>query len=393
METVTRDTLLIISTSYPEADDGSEAAGSFVADVAEALARHLPVRVLAPGRVAGRVEESGGLTVRRFSSAGVPLSLLSIRRPDHWQAIARTLWSLRTQALAANRDGRVAHTLALWGLPSGWAAAALKRRDSVPYSVWVLGSDIWTLGRLPVVRSVLKRVIQGAQHRYADGLQLATDAMRLSGTAFTFLPSTRRLSSPGVRAPRTQPPYRLLFLGRWHPNKGIDLLLDALAGLGDEAWRNIAQLHIAGGGPLEGMVHEKVEALRAAGRPMRLDGFLDRRSAAAAIAEADWVLIPSRIESIPVVFSDALKLGRPVVATPVGDLEELVATPAGCGILATEASSAGIRAAIERAVSEGPGPYVEGVAKVGLGFDIDEVVARIARDTMAHDGSRMNSHD
>lgn len=390
---MTPDTLLIISTSYPETDDGSEAAGSFVADLAEELARHLPVRVVAPGRLDGSVETSGDLTVRRFASTGLPLSLLSIRRPRHWSDIARTLWSLRKNALASNDDGRVAHTLALWALPSGWAAAALQSRDSVPYSVWVLGSDIWTLGQVPVVRDVLKRVIQGARHRYADGLQLASDATRISSAPFHFLPSSRRLSCPGVRSPRTQPPYVLLFLGRWHPNKGIDLLLEALVELGDETWKNIGELHIAGGGPLTDLVHEKVEGLRAAGRPMRLDGFLDRGAAAAAIAKADWVLIPSRIESIPVIFSDAMKLGRPVVATPVGDLGELVAAAPGCGILAKEVSSAGIRAAIERAVSEGPTRYEQGVTRAGLGFELDGVAVRIARETMSHNCSRMTSDD
>lgn len=381
---MTRDTLLIISTSYPETGDGSEAAGSFVADVAEELARILPVRVLAPGRVAGSVAE-GALTVRRFGSTGLPLSLLSIRNPGHWPEIARTLFSMRTQALAANDDGRIAHTLALWTLPSGWAAAALHRRDSVPYSVWALGSDIWSLGRMPVARHVLRRVIRGAHRRYADGIQLAADAESLGGFPFTFLPSTRRLPHGPTRELPRHPPYRLLFLGRWHPNKGIDLLLDALSDIGDETWRHISELRIAGGGPLQDLVHAAVAVLKAQGRPVRLDGFLDRESAAAAISDADWVLIPSRIESVPVVFSDAMKLGRPVVTTPVGDLTSLVARGPACGILATEASAGGIRAAIERALLEGPIGYAQGVSRMALDFDLDAIAVRIARDTMGHE--------
>ena len=34
----------------------------------------------------------------------------------------------------------------------------------------------------------------------------------------------------------------------------------------------------------------------------------------------DYLLIPSRIESIPVILSDAIQLGTPVIATEVGDM-------------------------------------------------------------------------
>ncbi len=44
-------------------------------------------------------------------------------------------------------------------------------------------------------------------------------------------------------------PYRLAFLGRWHPNKGTDLLLDALHQLRDEDWHRIEAVRIAGGAP------------------------------------------------------------------------------------------------------------------------------------------------
>ncbi|MPT43185.1 MAG: glycosyltransferase [Klebsiella sp.] len=64
---------------------------------------------------------------------------------------------------------------------------------------------------------------------------------------------------------------------------------------------------------------------------------MSKPEAEAAIVHADCLLIPSRIESIPVVFSDAMKLGRPVVSMPVGDLPQLVGS--GVGILARQVSS------------------------------------------------------
>lgn len=358
---MTPDTLLIITSSFPEQADGSEAAGAFVADIARSLARSRPVRVVAPGRMPGEEPVREGVQVRRFASPGRPLSLLSPLSPGDWPAIARTLASLRAETLAAAADGRVAHSLALWALPSGWAARALERRMGVPYSVWVLGSDIWSLGRLPIVRSMLRDVMAGASCRFADGMVLGDDAARIAGKPFEFLPSTRQLDLPARTAFRAEPPYRLLYLGRWHPNKGVDLLLDALDQLADDDWRKVAEVHIAGGGPLADRVRIAIAALQARGRPVRLSGFLGREDATSALLEADYLMIPSRIESIPLVFSDALQAGCVVITTPVGDLPRFFADQPP-GILAGAADATAFAGAIRQALSAKPGAFAPAIA-------------------------------
>jgi len=145
-----------------------------------------------------------------------------------------------------------------------------------------------------------------------------------------------------------------LYLGRWHANKGIDLLFDALDALGEEDWTRIAEIHVAGGGPMKPIVESRVMRLLEAGRPIVLSGFLDRDGAQAALAAADRLLLPSRIESIPVVFSDALAYGVPVVSMPVGDIPDLLAD--GGGWLATEVSGFAFAQAIK--VSLEPSPDV-----------------------------------
>ncbi|PBS11722.1 hypothetical protein CMZ82_13115 [Lysobacteraceae bacterium NML93-0792] len=319
-----RRTVLLITTSYPGEQPGSEAAGAFVADLARALQPFIDVRVVAPGPSETRERTPDGLEVYRFSAGDRPLSLLSPLRPWHWPRILGALRSLRRQALAANGDRRLAHTLALWLLPSGWAARSLLRQHGVPYSTWALGSDIWSLGRLPGVRRMLAAVGKGASAAYADGHVLARDAQRVCGRPFEFLPSARALEVVRTDPVRAAPPYRYLFLGRWHPNKGVDLLLDALELLRDDDWRSIGEVHIAGGGPMEDRVRSHIMRLQLASRPVRLSGFLGTVEAANALADSDRLLLPSRIESIPVVFSDAMTAGVPVVSMPVGDLPALV---------------------------------------------------------------------
>ena len=374
---MSRDTLLLVTTSYPEVGDGSEAAGAFVSDIAQELSARMPVRVVAPGRKEGEDEKAGGPRVWRFAGTGKPLSLLTPANPADWPKIAKVLISMRRQTHAAIADGGVRHILALWALPSGWIARGQARYLRIPYSVWALGSDIWSLGRMPIASMLLRRVVTSAATCFADGLQLAEDAAGMSGRAFEFLPSSRRqllADRPDLRA---NPPWRLLFLGRWHPNKGIDLLLDALSLLSDEVWVAIGEVAIAGGGPMDSSVRAGVDRLQALGRPLRLMGFLDADQAACEIVSADWVLIPSRIESIPVVLSDALKAGRPLIVTPVGDMARIVAGSPACGIVASKATAPAFAAAIAEAISRDPRQYVDGVLLAASAFDLARIADRI----------------
>jgi glycosyltransferase involved in cell wall biosynthesis len=371
--------LVLVTTSFPIHGDGSEAAGSFVSDLAEVLGRHVPIRVVAPGPQSVREAWVQGVEVFRYASPTKPLSTLKPWRPREMRDIIRVLRAGAEATRQAVQAGPTAHVLALWVLPSGHWARSAARASGVPYSVWALGSDIWSLGRIPGVRSVLRAVTRGAASRYADGVQLGQDAARISGLPFEFLPSTRRLDGQRTRSLASAPPYRFLFLGRWHPNKGIDLLLDALALLDDRDWACIAEVHIAGGGPMEALVRARARAFQAAGRPLRLSGFLDRAQATAALAEADYLLLPSRIESIPVVFSDAMKMRLPVVSMPVGDLPGLVADH-GTGHVASDVTADAFAQAMRRALDSAPCHCSLALAAMDARFDLDtSVVPEILR--------------
>src|SRR5678815_4196302 len=73
--------LILVTTSFPIRGDGSEAAGSFVADLVAVLARHIRVRVVAPGPYASREQWPNGVEVFRFAAPSRPLSTL---KPWHF---------------------------------------------------------------------------------------------------------------------------------------------------------------------------------------------------------------------------------------------------------------------------------------------------------------------
>lgn len=371
-------TLILVTTSFPISGDGSEAAGSFVADFAEELAKHLQVRVVAPGPSVALERWGPNLEVYRYAAPSKPLSNLKIWKFTDLLALRRVLSSgQRATNLAVAGSGRKAQILALWALPSGHWARRASKHYGIPYSVWTLGSDVWALGRIPVVRTYLRRVIIDACRCFSDGIKLGEDTRRIGRRNVEFLPSTRRVDADRKSILKGVPPYRLLFLGRWHPNKGVDLLLNALGRLSDDDWTRIEVVEICGGGPMEKTVRQCAETLHSLGRPVLVKGYLDKSAAEAAISAADYLLIPSRIESIPVVFSDAMKLGTPVVSMPAGDLRFLLGATPACGVVAESIDETAFAKALSQAIKYAPLSFTEGVDDQATQFDLPLTVRRL----------------
>lgn len=370
--------IAIITTSYPDKQPGNEAAGSFVADFAVELSKSLPVSVVAAGSE-NSISGDERLTVRRFAVPRAPLSLLKPQFPWHWPAMLRTLQSGRHAMRTCILEDRPDHVFALWVLPSGWWAHSETRRHGISYSTWALGSDIWSLGRLPGVRLVLKQVLASAQRRYADGLRLCEDVELICDQPCQFLPSTRMLPGPPAIAASNSPPYKLAFLGRWHPNKGIDVLMHALAALTPDDWAKIEEVRVFGGGPLETQVRNAASQLAEKGRPVHIGGYLNKEDAAALIGWADYLMLPSRIESIPVVFSDAAQVGTPLIATPVGDLPALH-TRYTFGVMAANVDVDDYCAAIRKALADEPGRFTEGLKAAAQEFDLKKITRRFLDD-------------
>ena len=361
--------IVMISTSFPDLvyQPGGDLAGAFSADFAAQLAEHADVTVIAPS---GRdiVDKSGKITIRRFAVPCLPLSLLKPYNPAHWSKIILTLIAGKKALRETALQGRVDHVFALWALPSGHWARSLMRSSNIPYSIWSLGSDVWVLGRVPVVRNFLRRVLMDAQARFADGFVLKQDIEDICGKECFFLPSSRKLPDIGPKRQAEKPPYKLSFLGRWHPHKGVDLFLDSLKILTDDDWSRISRIRICGGGPLEDAVRTGVDELKAAGRPVDLEGYLNRQEATELYHWSDYLVLPSRIESIPVIFSDCMQGRLPLISTPIGDLPRLL-HEYNVGVLADDITAPALAKAIGQALNRSPADFSGGLKKALEHFD------------------------
>ena len=119
-------------------------------------------------------------------------------------------------------------------------------------------------------------------------------------------------------------PAEILFAGRLSPEKGIQELVEACRGL---------NLVVAGDGPLRDLVPEAL-------------GFLSSAELAERYRRAAVVVCPSRSEGFGIVCAEAMAHGRPVVATAVGGLQELV-QHARTGFLVEPGNPAALRVALK----------------------------------------------
>ena len=324
--------ICIVTSSFPSGqNDPRAAAGVFVKDFALAVAEHgHPVTVLTHKKIPDQPTRIQGLDVERFpwSGGGRPLSSLRLMSPS--DVMAMSSWLRRGGKTLDRLHRRIGfdHVLAMWAVPAGLVARRLKRRHRVPYTIWCLGSDIWTYGRLPLLGQWVRGVLRSADHRYADGSKLADLASRLAGMPVDVLHSCRRLDRAKTRRislDGTGP--RFLFVGRYERVKGGDVLLEAMSRYVARQRRGF--LYLFGGGSMAGEL-----AQRAAADDLRdhvhVGSYADESDVVSYMQACDVVVIPSRNESLPLVLSDALKLGRPAIVTDVGDMGDLLRqSPAG----------------------------------------------------------------
>jgi glycosyltransferase involved in cell wall biosynthesis len=265
-----------------------------------------------------------------------------------------------------------------WLLPGGLVALVVSRLLSIPYVVTVHGADAFALRAAGLQR--LKRVIM----RNAKVVALTSGAL---GEAVPSVPSVPQpvipmgvdvdglASGVGAREPVFG---QLLFVGRLAEKKGVDVLLRALAEVAE------ARLVVGGDGP-------DAPGLRALSRRLgigdrvRFVGRLSRAGLREELRRAYAVVIPSRVaadgdqDTTPLVMSESMSAGVPVIASRLGGLAEQI-EPGVTGLLAEPGSARSLAEVLRQALTdpvklEGCGERARDRIR-GSALDLESTVAR-----------------
>jgi glycogen synthase len=246
---------------------------------------------------------------RFFTPAVFRVVLESVRKikPD-----VCYMWNLGGLSLAPVISARVASVPVAYHLEDNWLPdIAFHPIQKIEWTKRVLGATPVFRGRTGAI--FVSDFLRRSYH--AQGFSFRCSTVVHNGIYPTEV--TKNRASPPAH------PLRLLFAGRIVPEKGIEVLLDALH-LAQSSAPNQFSLSIAGFGPTP-YVEEMQRRASNNGLDVRWLGRLDRETLAGVYAAHDIALVPSTWEEpFGLVAIEAMAAGLPVVAARSGGLPEIV---------------------------------------------------------------------
>lgn len=274
-------------------------------------------RIVATGK-----ESAGGNSgIRTFTRSSFPFRLG--RSPDMYR------W-LRREVEAGRVD--VIHNNSIWMMPnvySGWVT----REKSVPLVVSPRGTfSGWAMARSRAIKilfwnALQKRAISHAKLFHATAENEYLDIRRL-GFRQPVAVIPNGIDIPELSRSTCRGDGRtLLFLGRVHPVKGVDMLLEAWVRL--QGFHPRWRLRIVGPGDVDYLrkLNEKATTLGA--ERVTFAGPLYGDGKKEAYQSADLFVLPTHSENFGMAVAEALAIGLPVITTRGAPWSGLVDHDAG----------------------------------------------------------------
>ncbi len=326
--------VLFLSHIFPS--NGHPAVGPYNFQIFNAISRNCSSKVIVPRAFWKELKSPMHLLSPSVEKHGA----LDVSYPVYWSvpgasrlhaSAMRTSLIQRVKKLHAVSSFDV--ILAAWAYPDAVAASMIGREIGIPV-VWnVLGSDVNVLTRLPGLSTQIKVGIAQASKviTVSDALKsrlveigapqdkITTIHNGVDGKIFTLANKTaaRKSLSLDIDAPL------IVYVGRVSHEKGPDVLLDALANLTPDSPLAKASVAIVGGGAMEPEILKKMKELNLESKVV-ITGMRPPSEVINWFAASDLLCLPSRREGCPNAVLEALATGRPVVASRIGGVPELL---------------------------------------------------------------------
>ncbi|HLU05447.1 MAG TPA: glycosyltransferase [Woeseiaceae bacterium] len=371
--------VLLLSNLFPTSRDRSR--GIFVAQLAQALSRHCEVHALVPlpwfpsGRLAwtlapGYAEQFADLSARmQFGAVSAHYARYPFfpRLGRRWHA-QLMYWGILQRARELHQ--RIGFDLinAHWLDPDGIVASRIAEELKLPLVLSARGCDVNVYAHDRVRRGGILRAIGRSSAVTAVSAPLKEGLLSegIAPDLVTVIPNgvDTQLFQPRTardcRAALSLPLDRELVVcvSRLSPEKGVDVLVRAFAQLRKE--HPGAGLAFVGAGPMLAELTELADALEVR-EAVRFVGAVGHDEVPLWLGAASLVCMPSLREGHPNAAMEALACGRPVVASAVGALPEIVRE--GSGLLVEPGDPRALSSALSKAlaIDWDPGRIAEGV--------------------------------
>lgn len=301
--------------------------------------RYSPLPNWAPWGFGNTLRGDG--SVRPTAAAALPAVALAIRR--------------RVSRLLSRGVYDIVH--AHWIIPNGWLAAAPAAKRRIPLVVTLHGSDVSLAERNPLFARAARRAFGSVRAVSAPSDHLRMRAENVGADPNTTTTVRWGVDMDAFTTAAVDPALRrrllgdgddgdVLFVGvgRLVECKGFEYLIEAAARVPG------VRVAIVGDGDLRAELESKARAL---GAPVTFTGALPQKAIPQVLAASDGVVVPividrsGRVDGFAMTILEGLASGRPLIATRVGAVPELVSEGQN-GLLIEQKDSAALAVALAR---------------------------------------------
>jgi glycogen synthase len=309
--------VLVLCYEYPPIGGGGGRVAKTVAEELASRGHEVRVQTAALGFRSQR-EQINGVDVIRTASAR--------RVPDTCRIHEMGLYCVTSllPTLRHIREWKPDVIHAHFAMPTGMLAWTVHRLTGVPYVLTAHLGDV--PGGVPKQTDRLFRLIgplANSVWKYAAATTAVSSfVQRLAEQAYQrkverVLNGIDLSAAISPASPNEVP--KLVFVGRFNPQKCPDFLIDVLAKLSADRWRAT----LIGDGPVMPLVRSKIEQHQLADR-ITLAGWQDAAAVERTLRESDVFLMPSTSEGLPVAAIEALKQGLAIVASDIPGVMDVV---------------------------------------------------------------------
>lgn len=341
----------ILTHIYPASSNDRKDAGMFVHDFCNELSKNADVFVFCPD-FGGKKEKYKKVPVTWMDWGGpkTKFGTWTMFSPISVFNFFKLIIVGSREAVKFASENKVDYVLACWTIPSSIYALYINRKLKIPYSVWILGSDVNIYGKLPILRQLTILALRRARKRFSNSYWLINATQKLCGKECDYMDAMTDFDVSRVHPKKLEKNvFNFLFAGSIRPVKGVDILVKAAFEL-----RKVTSdfvIHILGDGPMKVELEQYVSKNNL-NENVIFYGVVGKDVVASFMKSVDSLVVSSRMESIPLVIIEAARVGLPTISTDVGD-DKRVINEFGIGLICKREDPVDMARVMHKAIKQG----------------------------------------